>query len=737
MVSVAHSLKVLVEDQSSLNGFYSHLGQGLDDTAHTLLMQAHDFVAMLYGTHKMDTGERMIDHARGTVVILSELRTDVETRLAALLFAIPQFLSEPTELIEGKFGGNIAQLVAHLVNILRMQELAHYHANRSKQDIDHSQAEVLRKMLLAMASDIRVVFIRLASRLQTLRFFAHSKLPGAELYARETTLIYAPLANRLGIWQTKWELEDLAFRFNEPVIYKSIAKALDEKRSERESFIKQAIEQLQQALDAAHIQADVSGRPKHIFSIHKKMCNKKLDFNEIYDVRAFRVIVEDVANCYAVLGIVHDLWQRIDDEFDDYIAKPKANGYQSLHTILISADGKPFEVQIRTKAMHRFAEYGVAAHWRYKEVEMGQQSFATAEYDEKIAMVRRLLEWRNEVAEHQPPELVFDDHIYVLTPQAEIIELPTGSTAIDYAYHIHTNLGHRCRGVKLDGVIAPLNAPLKTGQTVEIITTKQGAPSRDWLNPQLGYIKSARARAKIRQFFNTIDLDNTISAGRAVIERELARLGKSATNLDELAQKLNCNKAEDLFIAATRQDFSLRTVEAALNGSVNEVRDELTEADLIRRSKQSQNPAQGNVLVVGVDQLLTHLSKCCKPAPPDHIAGFVTKGKGISIHRHDCKHFQAMVYKNPERLIETTWGNVQDMVYAIDIMVIAQDRQGLLRDISEVLSKEKMNVIGVHTVSQKSHAKMQFTVEIKQTQQVDSAMYAIRQVSGVLEVRRK
>ncbi len=531
---------------------------------------------------------------------------------------------------------------------------------------------------------------------------------------------------------------------------------LEEKRIERESFVDSAITRLRSELAAADIKAEVFGRPKHIYSIWHKMRGKSIDFSELYDVRAFRVIVNDVKTCYAVLGIVHDIWTPIPREFDDYISRPKANGYQSLHTVVVAEDGRALEVQVRTNEMHHFAEYGVAAHWRYKE--SGGSNFSAQKYDEKIAWLRQLLAWKNEVADavvgqedlqrdwvEKLKSATLDDQIYVLTPQARVIELPHGATPIDFAYHLHSDVGHRCRGARVDGAMVPLNTVLKNGQTVEIITAKGSSvaagtagPSRDWLSP--GYIASARTRAKVRAWFNAIEHQETVASGRVLIEKTLQREGKTAVNLEELAHKLGFGKLDDLFFAVGKDTFSLRHVEQALHD--DDPHKPVPEDDglLLRKSRNSSvvQGAKSGVLVVGTDGLLTQLAKCCKPAPPDDIVGFVTRGNGVSIHRATCKNLAEMKTKAPERLIHTAWGKLQgDTVYPVDIFVLASDRQGLLRDISEVFLREKINVIGVSTQSAKGQARMEFTAEIGSTAQLLKALSVIREVKGVLGANRQ
>ncbi|MBU9245415.1 RelA/SpoT family protein [Burkholderia multivorans] len=723
------------------------------------------FVRERAGDACLASGERLADHAAGTAAIMRTLNVDPPAMQAAALFALTPHLSDPERELTERFGDEVARLVADVRKLLRLGTVslraaqhAAPEAGRDAAQQRRAQIEALRKMLLAFAQDIRVVLIRLASRLQSLRYYAAAKLEPPPEVARETLEIYAPLANRLGIWQLKWELEDLAFRFEDPITYKRIAKLLDEKRAEREAYVAQAIERLQQELAAANVQADVSGRPKHIYSIWRKMRGKELDFSELYDVRAFRVIVPDIKDCYAVLGIVHHLWQPVPKEFDDYISRPKPNGYKSLHTVVIGDDGRAFEVQIRTQEMHRFAEYGVAAHWRYKEAGTrgyGGQFSASDKYDEKIAWLRQLLAWKDDVedgAEHAGDKAwaqlretsLDDDHIYVLTPQARVIALPQGATPVDFAYHLHSELGHRCRGARVDGAMVPLNTPLANGQTVEIVAVKQGGPSRDWLNLQLGYLKSPRARQKVRAWFNAIEQEENIAHGRALVEKTLQREGKTSVSLDSLAAKLGFKSPEELFSVVGKEEFSLRNIEQALSDAPPAEPAPEAPADFEKRSSGASvaHGASTGVLVVGVDALLTQLARCCRPAPPDPISGFVTRGKGMSIHRSDCATFRRMAERAPERVLHTTWsadvlGGRGASVYPVDLMIEATDRQGLLRDISEVFAREKMNVVGVKTQSRRNTAFMQFTVEVSNSAQVQRACTLLGEVQGVVRAGRK
>ncbi|WP_175777465.1 RelA/SpoT family protein [Burkholderia anthina] len=723
------------------------------------------FVRERAGDARLSSGELLADHSAGTASIMRTLNVDPHAMQAAALFVLTPHLSDPGRELTERFGEEVARLVADVRKLLRLGTVSLRAAQNAMPDTGRdaaeerrTQIEALRKMLLAFAQDIRVVLIRLASRLQSLRYYAAAKIDPPPDVARETLEIYAPLANRLGIWQLKWELEDLAFRFEDPVTYKRIAKLLDEKRIEREAYVSQAIERLQHELAEAHIPADVSGRPKHIYSIWRKMRGKELDFSELYDVRAFRVIVPDIKDCYAVLGIVHHLWQPVPKEFDDYISRPKPNGYKSLHTVVIGDDGRAFEVQIRTQDMHRFAEYGVAAHWRYKEAGArgyGGQFSASDKYDEKIAWLRQLLAWKDDVEDGTEVSgdkawaqlretSLDDDHIYVLTPQARVIALPQGATPVDFAYHLHSELGHRCRGARVDGVMVPLNTSLANGQTVEIVAVKEGGPSRDWLNLQLGYLKSPRARQKVRAWFNSIEQEENIAHGRALVEKTLQREGKTSVNLDNLAAKLGFKSPDELFSVVGKEEFSLRNVEQALSDAPPPEHAPEAPADFEKRSSGASvaHGASTGVLVVGVDALLTQLARCCRPAPPDPISGFVTRGKGMSIHRSDCPTFQRMADRAPERVLQTTWsadvlGGRGASVYPVDLMIEAGDRQGLLRDISEVFAREKINVVGVKTQSRRNAAFMQFTVEVSNSAQVQRACTLLGEVPGVVRAGRK
>ena len=739
MVSVVHS----VAAQSDLEQSLRMLGEGLAVAEVERLRRAVDFARLIYGHRLLGSAEDIWGHALGMALIVAGLKLDADSRLAALLFAVPAQLEHGLLQIERDFGPGVAQLVSGISRLNRMRPItrgfvAHSVDSSEKNPQEmKAQIEVLRKMLLAMVEDIRVVLLRLASRTQTLRHFAREPDELRVPVARETLALYAPLANRLGVWELKWELEDRSFLFLHPAIYKEIARHLDEKRIERERFISEAVDRLRRELFNAGVgNAEIYGRPKHIYSIWNKMRKKDVGFAEVYDVRALRVIVDEVKDCYTTLSIVHHIWSPIAKEFDDYIAHPKGNDYRSLHTAVHCPDGRALEVQIRTREMHSHAELGVAAHWRYKE----GGSTPEDRYDEKIAWLRQLLTWRDEVADSSDwvrhyKQATFDETVYILTPQGRVIDLPRGSTPIDFAYRVHTDIGHRCRGAKVDGALVPLNTILCTGQRVEILLAKHGGPSRDWLNPSLAYLFTHRSRLKVRQWFASLALEDTLAEGRVVVLRELQRMGQTSSNLDDLAARLGFARSDDLFIAVARAQLNLRQLQVAVRGGETPV-DERVLTELPVRRQRDSDVAEKGILIVGVDRLLTQLAGCCKPAPPDPIVGFVTRGRGVSVHRADCSNFSNMQTRHPERVIETSWGRGTESVFAVDIVIDAYDRQGLLRDVSDVLAREKINVIAVNTQSRQGNAHMRFTAEVGSIPQLNRTLTLLHSVQGVVGARR-
>jgi GTP pyrophosphokinase len=709
------------------------------------LARARAFAEPLLAHEHLDTGENVLAHADAVATILQTIGGSEAMQAACYLVYACDHLNKPYDVIAKAFGDNFAQLAVETTKLVHVQRLSRKadHATQ-RHSAPQQQTENVRKMLLAFSRDLRVVMLRLTSRLQTLRHYAASKLPVPQNLARESLSVFAPLANRLGIWQIKWEMEDLAFRFLEPATYKQIAALLDAKRTEREHAMQQLRLQLQDELIAKGIAATVQGRPKHIYSIVRKMRGKSLAFDRVFDIRALRVLVPDVARCYETLAWVHERFTPVHEEYDDYIAKPKANGYQSLHTVVRDSAGLPIEIQIRTPAMHDHAESGVAAHWAYKEA--GSKGYAgvsaNSEYDAKIAVLRQLLAWERDISgsaqQQGPDKALFDDRIYVLTPDASVVELPRGATPIDFAYTVHTNLGHRCRGARVDGAMVPLNTVLQNGQTVEVNAIKEGGPSRDWLNAELGYLVSPRAKAKVRAWFNAQIAHENVAKGREAVEKLLQREGKTALKLDDLAIQLGFKSAEGLFEVVGKDEYSLRNIEILLKPPEPALTPD--EIVLLKKSRGAAKKQAASVLVVGMDSLLTQLARCCKPAPPDGISGFVTRGKGVSIHRQDCSNFKTLVQREPGRVIEVRWGQHklgETSVYPVDVAIEAHDRQGLLRDISEVFAKEKMNVIGVQTQSIKGTAWMTFTVEVSDSGLLQRVLMQVGQVRGVNAARRR
>jgi GTP pyrophosphokinase len=700
---------------ASASAAFEPLAVGLPPAERGLVARALQFAEPLYAGELLATGEPVWPHALGIASSLAEIGLDAPGRAAGILFAMPKRLGA-SDRIKEVFGAEIAGLAEGVERLYQLRVATR--ANPIEQN------EVLRKMVLGMVEDVRVVLIRLASRTQTLRWFAKNPSPDRTDYAKETLDIYSPLANRLGVFQLKWELEDLSFRFLEPELYKRIAQMLDERRVERQQYIADAIATLARELEAAGVKGEINGRPKHIYSIWNKMRNKGLDFSQVYDVRALRVIVPEIKDCYTALGVVHNLWQPIPKEFDDYISRPKGNLYQSLHTAVVGPAGKTLEVQIRTEEMHRHAEYGVAAHWQYKE-----KARASKQFEQKIAWLRELLAWRDEVADWSKARGArLDDTVYVLTPQGKVIDLPAAATPVDFAYALHTDLGHRCRGAKVDGHIVPLDTPLASGQRVEIVTAKSGGPSRDWLNAERGFVKSPRARQKIRQWFNAQAIQESVAAGRAQVEKELRRSHALNANLEQLAAKLGFKQPDDLFAAVARDEVNLRQLQTALRGTEESIKD----PEPKRRAKTS---SKNSVLVVGMDSLLTQLARCCKPVPPDPVRGFVTRGKGVSVHREDCPALKRLAEGQPERLIEAEWGKGEGS-YAVEIGVTATDRRGLLRDIGDALAREKINVTAVRTQSRDDLAFMRFSFDVTNMAQLKRALAQVRQVKGVIRAAR-
>ena len=681
-------------------------GINLPQSEKDLLLKAHQYAQDFAAKMDSKMFEVLSNRSAEIVSILMTLNMDFASLEAAVLY--PFFdckLLDENDLKE-HFGEDLLKLLQGVKDMEAIKFLQNLNSDRTSD----AQVDRVRRMLRAMVEDVRAVVIKLSERIAVIREAKNLDEESRVLIAKEVANIYAPLANRLGIGQLKWELEDLAFRFLHPNTYKQIAKLLDERRVDREKYINNFVSELSELLKNENINAKVYGRPKHIYSIYRKMQKKHVEFSELYDVRAVRVIVDRLQDCYAALGVVHTRWHHIPREFDDYIANPKPNGYQSIHTVVYGDGGKAVEIQIRTNNMHQTAELGVAAHWKYKEGS-GQVSGA----EQRINWLRKLLAWRDDMVESgslldEFRTQVFEDRVYVFTPKGEVVDLPTGSTPLDFAYQVHTMVGHRCIGAKVDGRIVPYTYQLKTGEQVEIITQKQPQPSRDWINPDNGFLKTAKARAKVLSYFRKIDYDKNLQEGSELLEREVSRhnlnLSKDQLHslLKEKLTRFNAKSVDDLYASLGAGDTRINQVinyleERVLKRSEQEKQEEIntivnarTAAQLLEQSKR-----KGAVIVDGVGNLLTHIAKCCQPIPGDDIAGFITQGRGISIHRCDCEQLASLSKQHPERLVPAEWGHNSDGGYTITIRVIAQDYSGLLRDVTTVIANEKINVLGVRS----------------------------------------
>ncbi|GAB3031598.1 GTP diphosphokinase [Bowmanella dokdonensis] len=668
---------------------------------------------------------------REMVEILHELHMDDETLQTALMLPVLEQQGWDEEKIKEQFG----EAIWHLVEgVRRMDAIRTLHNNKQART-DEAQIDNLRRMLLAMVEDVRAVVIKLAERICTLREVKNADEETRVLVARECASIYAPLANRLGIGQLKWELEDMSFRYLHPETYRQIAGLLDERREDRELYIQDFVANLQKQLKEQQIRAEVYGRPKHIYSIWKKMQKKHLGFEELFDIRAVRIIAERLQDCYGALGIVHANWKHIPREFDDYIATPKPNGYQSIHTVVVGPKGKAVEIQIRTQQMHQDAELGVAAHWKYKEGSPGGRSG----YEDKINWLRKILQWQEEMAEsgdlvEELRSQVFDDRVYVFTPKGDVVDLPLGSTPLDFAYYIHSNVGHRCIGAKVFGRIVPFTYPLQTGDQVEILTGKQPNPSRDWMNPHLGYVHSSRARAKIHTWFKKLDRDKNLQAGRETLEKELQRSNIPLKDAVAACEKFNLSSLDDLFVAIGGGDVRLYQV-------VNYLQQRhAPPPERDPRIKKRTGIAAGKdaVVVEGVGNLMSQLAGCCQPLPGDPIQGFITQGRGVSVHREDCEQLAHLMQEHPERGIEVNWASSRAPSFESRVEIHCADRDGILRDITTVLANDKIGLLGVNSQSNsKEHtARITLTLEVKDLNSLSKIIARLKTVNGVAEVRR-
>ncbi len=696
------------------------------------ILRAYVVASHSHRTQMRKTGEPYILHPLAVTQILAELRLDVDTLTAALLHDVVEDTDITTEYIAKEFNNDVAELVEGVTKLKRIKELSNM-----RHSVADEKAESLRKMFLAMVEDIRVVMIKLADRLHNMRTLEGQPDHKRRRIARETLEIFAPLANRLGIWQIKWELEDLSFRYLEPATYKELSHAMHEKRAQREQWVAEVRSMMKAAMEEAGLVAEISGRPKHIYSTYRKMNRKDVAFDQIYDIHGFRIVVDSVAHCYAALGVIHSLWRPIHGEFDDYIANPKDNLYRSLHTAVVGPNGKPMEVQIRTKEMNHIAEYGIAAHWRYKEQMRPNQAL-----DNKIAWIRQLMEWRQDVTDAKEfvsgmKTDVFQDRVYVFTPRGDVIDLPTGATPIDFAYHVHTELGHRCRGAKVNGKLVSLDYQLHNGDQVEVVIAKRGGPSRDRINPNLGYVATQRARSKIRTWFRRQNRDENIAQGRQILEKELKRLSVTL-NFETVARLVGFEKLDDFLAAIGYGDVNTQTIAQKIIEHERSLQPQ--PINLPSKDTEREDLALEGIHVAGLEGLLARPARCCHPVPGDPIVGYVTKGRGVTIHRNDCPNILAQQNdKEHARLVEVQWGIESAETYPVSIQVKAYDRAGLLRDVTGLVADEKINLRSAEAITgmKNNIAQINATLEIGDISQLTRVLTRIERLPNVLEVRRK
>jgi len=737
---VATNSYVTAQDAKDFEPWLKSIKVGRTDAEMAFIRRACQVAQKAHEGQVRASGEPYFLHSLAVANILADLRLDHETIAAALLHDVAEDTSVTVEEIEVQFGAIVAKLVD---GVTKMGQIQEYKGQSEKSKREQAQAETLRKMMLAMVDDIRVVLIKLADRTHNMRTLGPLPESKQKRIAKETMDIFAPLANRLGIWQIKWELEDRAFRCLDPDIYKEIARLVDERRISREQYITKVVTTLKDELEKHGIKSEVSGRSKHIYSIYRKMKRKGVDFDQIYDVRAVRVLVDKLEDCYAALGIVHVTWRPIPGEFDDYVAAPKDNLYKSLHTAVVGLEGKPLEVQIRTHEMHQSAEFGIAAHWKYKEGGKSDPSF-----DKKISWFRQLLEWKEDVADASTfidnvKTEVFENQVHVLTPKGKVVELPFGATPVDFAYHIHTEVGHRCRGAKVNGRMVPLIHVLKNGEQVEILTAKRGGPSRDWLNPNLGYVKTARGKSKIRQWFKWQDREKNITEGRDVLERELHRLGLPKSKYDKLAREFGYTKIEDFLAAIGRGDVTPPNIVSAIKEVFEETLlkepEELEVLPVSPRTHSKASDSDSGIKIQGIGNLLASFARCCRPVPSDdEIIGYITRGRGVTIHRKDCPNVFRLSKDNSDKLIEVYWEAQEGQTYPVDIEVDAFDRSGLLRDIAAVVANDRISFskANVITDKRKNQAKIFATLDVTDLNQLGRILAMIEQVPNVVEARR-
>ncbi|MCC7209424.1 MAG: bifunctional (p)ppGpp synthetase/guanosine-3',5'-bis(diphosphate) 3'-pyrophosphohydrolase [Anaerolineae bacterium] len=720
-----------------LDPIFSNL-PALSPADRQFVVKAYRFAAHYHGDQKRASGDPYMVHCVAVAHILSDFKLDAHTIAAALLHDVIEDTTVTLEDLETDFGLEVARLVD---GVTKLDKLPHDTEGMRGGKPGSREAETLRKIFLAMGNDVRVVLIKLADRLHNMRTLGYLREEKQQRMARETMDIYAPLASRLGIWQWKWELEDLAFRYLNPTKYREIARQLDQRRGDRERNMGQVKARLLKALAKAGIQAQISARPKHIYSIYRKMERKHVPFAEIYDVRAVRVIVADNPTCYQALGVVHSIWHPIPSEFDDYIAAPKENFYQSLHTAVLDDDGKTLEVQIRTQEMHENAEYGIAAHWRYKE-----GAGRDEEFEKRLRYLRRLMDFEDTVEDQNAEAFVdamksdvFQNRVYVFTPKGDIIDLPSASTPIDFAYHVHTEIGNRCRGARVNGELVALDYRLQSGERVEILTSKRGGPSLDWLNPDLGYVHTNRAKSKIRAWFKKQDREKNITLGRDVVDRELKKLGLAAMPRDAVAALFNFGKADDFLAAVGSGDLTGAQIAAKVLEHERKLERENPPDELVATAETpaANRPvnASDGIDIMGNTGMLINLARCCNPVHGDPIIGYITRGKGVTVHRFDCPNVSRSL--EPERLINVNWGNSVEKMYPVPVIIIAYDREGLMRDVGAVIANESINMTNVNISTRNSVATFHLTMEMRNLEQVSRVLTKIEQLPNVIEVRRR
>jgi len=753
---------MIIQSSTNINNLIEVLPEIYTPADRELIMRAFHTAETAHADQTRVSGEPYVNHCIAVAMILAEMRVPPDVVAAGLLHDTVEDTEITLEDLKRDFTPDIAKMVDGVTKLTQLprvsradqsmkeeeqEEIARQVAERRGEndpsiDIDQIARsrrhdlvfETLRKTFIAMGDDVRVVLIKLADRLHNMRTLGHLPEQKQKRIAQETLDIFAPLANRLGIWQMKWELEDLGFRYTNPEKYREIALNLADKRLDRERDLEKITEHLLEISAKAGVEADISGRPKHIYSIYRKMARKGVPFDLVHDVRGVRIIVKDVQTCYAMLGIIHTHWPPIPQQFDDYIAVPKDNFYQSLHTAVLYDDGKPLEVQIRTPEMHQNAELGIASHWRYKEGLSRDESF-----ERRILWFRSLMEWKQDVKDASEfvdslKSDVFEDRVYVFTPKGDVIDLPSGSTPIDFAYHVHTDIGHRCRGSKINGKLVSLDYTLQTGDQVDILTAKRGGPSRDWLNPNLGMVKTQRAKSKIRHWFLRQAREQNINQGRELLEKELHRLGLGDTNLENLAHSLDFKTLEDLLVAVGCGDVSMSRIAATLMAS------EKDDEGVTFGTRMLGTPgiqSHDTISVVGLKGLLTTMARCCNPVPGDDIVGYITRGRGATIHRQDCPNILRL--NERERLVRVTWGEPK-RTYPVSVQIKAYDRDGLLRDVTNLVSNEGINMgsvqVGVNQTSKYNMADFQLILEVRDVEQLTRVLTRIETLPNVLEAQR-